>query len=393
MERKEQMKHDEIDKKWSDGIRKTISEGKMQLPSDGWDRISSTLDSSIAPQNKLNQKSLTIKIGGAVAAILLLILAVNLWLKSPLDEAFDSTEPMIVAKEPTFDQKENSCVAEETEVLLSQKTSASKSRIVSVVPITLEDSLQEETKDVTDIVEGLSDSNQEMPTPSIQDKQETHLEKYKAFASENKKKSPKYYRFDYSIHLGRNFTGQSTDISANNPIPPLNDGLGDNSEGSHSQDNVISLTNNQEWNFGLSVRFMQTSRLGYETGLTYTVLSSNAKVAKDQNTRKLVLHYIGVPLHVSYSMLDTRRWQLYASCGMKAEYCISAKLGDHNFNMKDWQWSVNCAIGGQLKISNIIGLYIEHGANYYFNNHSEIMNLRTENPFNLNLNMGIRITK
>ena len=56
------------------------------------------------------------------------------------------------------------------------------------------------------------------------------------------------------------------------------------------------------------------------------------------------------------------------------------------------QWSSNIAADLQFDITRHIGVYIEPGISYYFDNRSEVRNIYKDRPFNFNLNLGLRYT-
>lgn len=46
----------------------------------------------------------------------------------------------------------------------------------------------------------------------------------------------------------------------------------------------------------------------------------------------------------------------------------------------------------QLDITRHIGVYIEPGISYYFDNNSDVRNIYKDRPLNFNLNIGLRFT-
>ncbi len=74
------------------------------------------------------------------------------------------------------------------------------------------------------------------------------------------------------------------------------------------------------------------------------------------------------------------------------EKAVYGKLGDEDITVKPLQLSISSALGGQLNINKNIGLYLEPGVAYFFDDGSEIETIRKETPFNFNLQAGIRFT-
>lgn len=58
-----------------------------------------------------------------------------------------------------------------------------------------------------------------------------------------------------------------------------------------------------------------------------------------------------------------------------------------------WIQAVNGgAVGAQYNISNRVGIYVEPGVSYFFDDGSPIETIRKENPTNFTLQAGIRLT-
>lgn len=158
---------------------------------------------------------------------------------------------------------------------------------------------------------------------------------------------------------------------------------------------------------GISFTYNFNERFGIETGLSYTNLISDVREGSESHyyTGEQKLHYIGIPLNMKYRVLSWRRFDLYASAGVLAEKCISAKLYknlilDHqkkgsvteNMSEKPMQWSANTSVGVQYNLVNSMSIFVEPGLSYYFNDGTNIQTIYKEKPLNFNLNLGIRFT-
>lgn len=171
---------------------------------------------------------------------------------------------------------------------------------------------------------------------------------------------------------------------------------------------ITDIKHRQPVRAGVSFTYRLTDRLGIGSGLSYTHLSSDLKSGTDTHyfSGEQTLHYIGVPLTASYSIVRWwKRFHVYASGGILVEKCVSGKVNwgyvlDNNtmeaeskgIDEKPWQFSVNASAGVQFDFTNSVGIYAEPGVSYYFNDGSEIDNIYKEKPFNLNLNVGVRFT-
>ena len=158
---------------------------------------------------------------------------------------------------------------------------------------------------------------------------------------------------------------------------------------------------------GLNVAYRLTDRLSVESGVSYTRLSSDMKDGTKDNysSGSQKLDYIGVPLNVKYRAFGYRRLSVYASAGLLTEKCVSGKT-THEYVIsgekkkheaedvaeKPWQLSVNAALGAQLDVLRNVGVYVEPGVSYYFDDRSSLSTIYKEKPLNFNLNLGVRYT-
>lgn len=158
---------------------------------------------------------------------------------------------------------------------------------------------------------------------------------------------------------------------------------------------------------GLSFAYRINDRLSIESGLLYTLLTSDLKYGSESHyiAGQQKLHYIGVPVNARYRVLSWRAFDLYASAGVLAEKCVSGKverdfvLDNHttqseneDVTVKPLQWSVNASAGLQFNITRAIGLYAEPGVSCYIDNGSPVETIYDERPLNFNLNVGLRFT-
>ena len=158
---------------------------------------------------------------------------------------------------------------------------------------------------------------------------------------------------------------------------------------------------------GINVAYRLTDRLSVESGVSYTRLSSDMKDGTKNNysSGSQKLDYIGVPLNVKYRAFGYRRLSVYASAGLLTEKCVSGKT-THEYVIsgekkkheaedvaaKPWQLSVNAALGAQFDVLRNVGVYVEPGVSYYFDDRSPLSTIYKEKPLNFNLNLGVRYT-
>lgn len=156
---------------------------------------------------------------------------------------------------------------------------------------------------------------------------------------------------------------------------------------------------------GLSVAYALTDRLSISSGLTYTRLSSDIKDASRESKYigEQRLHYVGIPLNVSYKVASFRWLGLYGTAGVLAEKCVSGTTDEgyvenntmkytntHDISSKPLQMSVNAGVGIQFDFVDNVGIYAEPGLSYYFDDGSALQTIYKEKPLNFNLNVGVR---
>lgn len=156
---------------------------------------------------------------------------------------------------------------------------------------------------------------------------------------------------------------------------------------------------------GLSVAYALTDRLSISSGLTYTRLSSDIKDASRESKYigEQRLHYVGIPVNVSYKVASSRWISLYGTAGVLAEKCVSGTTDEgyvenntmkytntHDISSKPLQMSVNAGVGIQFDFIDNVGIYAEPGLSYYFDDGSALQTIYKEKPMNFNLNVGVR---
>jgi opacity protein-like surface antigen len=152
----------------------------------------------------------------------------------------------------------------------------------------------------------------------------------------------------------------------------------------------------QPISFGLTLSYPITKRLSVSTGAVYTRLSSDflTIVQNHQIKRHQVLHYVGIPLNLQFSVWQWRGLDLYLAAGGQVDWNVAAKANtdgvDQKMDKDRMQWSIGGSLGVQYHIVPQVGLYAEPGIRYYFNNGSSISNFYKDKPTNFNLQLGLR---
>jgi len=153
--------------------------------------------------------------------------------------------------------------------------------------------------------------------------------------------------------------------------------------------------------FGLTVRKNLTDRIGVETGLVYTYLSSRFKTAQVREgtvtEAKQELHYLGIPLNVVVYLWDSPNWNIYLSGGgmgekgLRRNYSYTGQTTNASAkeSIDGLQWSLNASLGISYRFTQNWGVYFEPRYSYYFDNDQPI-SIRTDKQSVFGLNAGLR---
>ena len=158
--------------------------------------------------------------------------------------------------------------------------------------------------------------------------------------------------------------------------------------------------------FGLSVTKSLGNNWSLETGLRYSLLKSDFTLGEGAYYihRNQKVHYLGIPLQVSYKWVDVKNWSVYSSLGGALHIPVYGKtnekyvIGNTRPYMNDrhftpsLQWSIGTSVGVQYKFAPKWGIYIEPSLRWYVPNGSSIHTIWTEHPFTFTIPFGVRFT-
>ena len=157
---------------------------------------------------------------------------------------------------------------------------------------------------------------------------------------------------------------------------------------------------------GLSASIGLNDRWSVLTGLEYTRLGSSHTIGRDtlyiRNQQKI--HYVGVPLGLSYTVWSKGNLRLNASAFGKMEIPVAATLNQvhHNGNAYTYQnnfrfnapvqWSAGAGFGLQYNVLPWMGLYVEPQVRYYFDTGGNVQTIRQAQPVEFAVPFGVRLT-
>ena len=148
---------------------------------------------------------------------------------------------------------------------------------------------------------------------------------------------------------------------------------------------------------GLQVAFGIAPRLSLSTGLVYTRTSSDFYPYAPGSSYNVhqVLHYVGIPVGLNYEFWQSGGFHAYVMAGAEADYNVKNDTEEEGVKKEDAkrdrvQLSGKASLGAQYDITPKVGLYIEPGAKYYFDNGSHVENTFKDKKLNFNLQFGLR---
>lgn len=175
----------------------------------------------------------------------------------------------------------------------------------------------------------------------------------------------------------------------------------------HNQGDIIEREqHDRPITFAISLSKPLSKKWSFETGLQYSILKSRSVmgceeyyIGKEQN-----IHYIGIPLRMSYHLADYKHLSAYSSAGLQLNIPVYGKINskyivDNTPAYTDsWhitpplQWSTNFSLGLQYKFLPKWTLYVEPTLYWYIPNGSSTHTIWTEHSVMFSVPFGIRFT-
>ena len=148
---------------------------------------------------------------------------------------------------------------------------------------------------------------------------------------------------------------------------------------------------------GMQLAFGIAPRLSMSTGVVYTRTSSDFYPYAPNNDYNVhqVLHYVGIPVGLNYELWSSGGFHAYVMAGAEAAYNVKNDTDEDGTRKQDAkrdrvQFSGKASLGAQYDVSPNVGLYVEPGARYYFDNGSDVENTFKDKKLNFNLQFGLR---
>ncbi len=405
------------------------------LPDGLWDKLETELEE----QNKPKVIPLWRRWQAAAAVLILLVSSLTYWFWSSPEADFQNQQLAVEVKDAPLPENrpiQDQVTAEvampgksepemkltaSTDVVLEQavrKVSVEEEKTDEVI---VEEPEKEESKTIKNETLTETADTQVQQKKRLRASREADRERMKQNAEEAKSKSTRSSGFSLGVGAGNTpygslstFDGMGSFVarsayyvSSDLNMAPVNNGglaysqiLLENA----AQSPQTSVKHHMPVTIGFSLDWNLDKNWTLETGLNYTLLSSDIRSGSKsyvEETQKL--HYVGIPLKIRRSIWQNRWFSVYASVGGAVEKCVSGRLesvtvtngGNRtsertSLEVDPLQWSVAAAAGAQVNFTSRLGLYLEPGVAYYFDDHSGVETIRKEHPFNFNLQLGLR---
>ncbi len=159
--------------------------------------------------------------------------------------------------------------------------------------------------------------------------------------------------------------------------------------------------------FGLGAKVNFTKRWAVGVGVNWTMLrrTFNGRYVKVENgvsksadtEVQHTLQYIGIPVNAFYNIIESPRIKFYTYAGGTIEKGISnvykvqdiKNVPSVRNSVKGVQMSAGAGLGVEFIIVDWLGVYVNPGVRYYFDCDQPV-NIRTQQPFMMDFEIGLR---
>ena len=403
---------------WTDKLKTRLEHHEMTPPEGLWEGISERMNLAEKPVRK---SSFPLSKRWIAAAAALLALAGFFALYDFKDDAKDSSPVNIAekaeshqvpAQEQTLEEKpvgeepaapqSHSLLARAIPAIRKSVSPTTESQEPSVTPVITEEK-EEETTDTPKNAETSQATQQ--TARKIQQASSALPPSYQQNDGKPYSEADKRPRqWSFGLHASGGLLAannhQPTNLyppSQSDPLSPSSH-YGYNSSETPQNETPIKASHHLPIRFGLKIGYQLSERWALQTGITYTYLYSEfTLVNRQQPAIEQRLHYVGIPLGISYQIWKNSYFRLYASAGATAEKVVKnsqksgdAKINSHPDGEKPLQWSVNAALGAEYQPTKQLGIYLEPSLGYYFKDNTPLEHYYKEHPLSPAIEFGLR---
>ena len=404
------MKHND----WTEQLRQRLNDAEVPAPENLWDSISQQLDAQGQQQDaedaQVAKKPHRVALlPWAAAASVVLIAGVGMWWQ------LRSNTPHIAMLEPTphpISLTDNKAVVADASATntkpsaINTKTSAANTHISTTsthAMLAYKDSALAPTASNKEEVMALAMAEQEVQSEPIAEVSNSQgsartLTARNTYALPRTQHQTSNTRWQMGVGTAGNMNSyEPSGTIYVNSLSAVNTEYADNEMfrvSPYEQDTKDVTHHDMPISIGLTASYSVTPRIALASGLVYTLATSSFQHGASMPKETQTLHYVGIPLNLSYTIWGNSWLRTYVMAGAQADMNVKAtlKADGHKSDIDNdrAQFSVTGGAGVQLNVAQQLGVYVEPGVRYYFDNGSAVQTIFKEHPTNFSLQVGLR---
>ena len=404
------MKHND----WTEQLRQRLNDAEAPAPENLWDSISQQLDAQGQQQDaedaQVAKKPHRVALlPWAAAASVVLIAGVGMWWQ------LRSNTPHIAMLEPTphpISLTDNKAVVADASATntkpsaINTKASAANTHISTTsthAMLAYKDSALAPTASNKEEVMALAMAEQEVQSEPIAEVSNSQgsartLTARNTYALPRTQHQTSNTRWQMGVGTAGNMNRyESSGPIYVNSLSAVNTEYADNEMfrvSPYEQDTKDVTHHDMPISIGFTASYSVTPRIALASGLVYTLATSSFQHGASMPKETQTLHYVGIPLNLSYTIWGNSWLRTYVMAGAQADMNVKAtlKADGHKSDIDNdrAQFSVTGGAGVQLNVAQQLGVYVEPGVRYYFDNGSAVQTIFKEHPTNFSLQVGLR---
>lgn len=404
------MKHND----WTEQLRQRLNDAEVPAPENLWDSISQQLDAQGQQQDaedaQVAKKPHRVALlPWAAAASVVLIAGVGMWWQ------LRSNTPHIAMLEPTphpISLTDNKAVVADASATntkpsaINTKASAANTHISTTsthAMLAYKDSALAPTASNKEEVMALAMAEQEVQSEPIAEVSNSQgsartLTARNTYALPRTQHQTSNTRWQMGVGTAGNMNRyESSGPIYVNSLSAVNTEYADNEMfrvSPYEQDTKDVTHHDMPISIGFTASYSVTPRIALASGLVYTLATSSFQHGASMPKETQTLHYVGIPLNLSYTIWSNNWLRTYIMAGAQADMNVKAtlKADGHKSDIDNdrAQFSVTGGAGVQLNVAQQLGVYVEPGVRYYFDNGSAVQTIFKEHPTNFSLQVGLR---
>ena len=409
------MKHND----WTEQLRQRLNDAEVPAPENLWDSISKQLDAQGQQQDaedaQVAKKPHRVALlPWAAAASVVLIAGVGMWwqlrsntphiaMLEPTPHPISLTDNKAVVADATAANTKASAVNTKASAVNTDASAANNNITTTSTHAMLayKDNALAPTasnKENKEEVMALTMAEQEVQSEPIAEGTARTMTARTTYAQPRTQRQASNTRWQVGVGTAGNMNRyESSGPIYVNSLSTVNTEYADNEMfrvSPYEQDTKDVTHHDMPISIGLTASYSVTPRIALTSGLVYTLATSSFQHGASMPKETQTLHYVGIPLNLSYTIWGNSWLRTYIMAGAQADMNVKAtlKADGHKSDIDNdrAQFSVTGGAGVQLNVAQQLGVYVEPGVRYYFDNGSAVQTIFKEHPTNFSLQVGLR---